>query len=147
MYEKLHAPSARMSQLCATTAQTDADLHRFQQRDRATTDMVRHVHRYVTPSSKFICSEPQLHFRANNSNVQGFAYLSPHALDAADLQCNQGQGESPEGHRASQQNSHPAAQSAVAPLTLSVLSQPQVHWSLQHAPHQLYLLTAGTKTC
>jgi len=82
-------------------------------------------------------SPSDLHFRVNNSNRQGFesnvAYLSPHALYAADRQYNQGQVESPEGHRASQQKSHPAAQSAVALQMLSALSRPQVHWSLQHA--------------
>ncbi len=52
-------PSARMSWLCATAHTAGVDLHAIQQQDQAITDMSRHVHRYVTPGSKFICSEPQ----------------------------------------------------------------------------------------
>lgn len=142
-------PSARMSQLCATANTAGVDLHAFNSRikqsqtcpDMSTNMLLQAVSSSAVSPNKF-------HFSVNDSNRRGFevnaAYLSPHALYAADLQYNQGQVESPEGHRASQQNSHPAAQSVVALRTLSALSQPQVHWSLQHASCQQGLLAADT---
>ncbi len=106
----------------------------------------------MTLTSQLVCSESiKLQLRVEWQQQQAFemyaAYLSPHALYGADRQYNQGQAETPEGHRASQQKSHPAAQSAVAPQMLSALSQPQVHWCLQHAQHQLNFLAAGINTC